>query len=113
MYHTVDGNFHQNQKIKPLDADDYPLSHGGGYFANEEDFQNFQALLGEMEPEVCTTISGHLTKLTKSQPTTCHKFAAMGYGGYWGKISGTVGLCCARHMFVLPGGGVDLQKGER
>ncbi|EMD33433.1 hypothetical protein CERSUDRAFT_25686, partial [Gelatoporia subvermispora B] len=29
------------------------------------------------------------------------------------RVSGTVGLSCARHMFVLPGGGVDLQKGER
>lgn len=37
----------------------------------------------------------------------------MGYGGYGGRVSGTVGLSCARHMFVLPGGGVDLQKGER
>ncbi|PCH34427.1 hypothetical protein WOLCODRAFT_62365 [Wolfiporia cocos MD-104 SS10] len=37
----------------------------------------------------------------------------MGFGRYGGKVSGTVGLSCARHMFVLPGGGVDLQKGER
>ncbi len=37
----------------------------------------------------------------------------MDYGGHWGSVSGTLGLSCARHMFVLPGGGVDLQKGER
>lgn len=37
----------------------------------------------------------------------------MGLGQYWGRVSGTVGLFCARHMFVLPGGHVDLQKGER
>ncbi|PCH37343.1 hypothetical protein WOLCODRAFT_83933 [Wolfiporia cocos MD-104 SS10] len=37
----------------------------------------------------------------------------MGYGGHWSKVSGMVGLICARHMFVLPAGGVDLQKGER
>ena len=47
------------------------------------------------------------------QPSTCHEFGAMGYGGYWGNVSGTVGLSCARHMCVLPCGGVDLQKGER
>lgn len=47
------------------------------------------------------------------QPSTCHQFGAMGYGAYWGKITGTVGLSCACHMYVLPGGGVDLQKGER
>jgi hypothetical protein len=37
----------------------------------------------------------------------------MGLGPHWGKVSGTVGLFCARHMFPLPAGHVDLQKGER
>lgn len=37
----------------------------------------------------------------------------MGYGVYTGKVSGTVGMCCARHMVVLAGSGVDLQKGEK
>lgn len=37
----------------------------------------------------------------------------MGYGGYGGRVSGTLRLSCTRHMFVLPGGGVDFQKGER
>lgn len=37
----------------------------------------------------------------------------MGYGTYTGNISGTVGIACARHMVVLAGGGVDLQKGEK
>ncbi|ETW79409.1 hypothetical protein HETIRDRAFT_322626 [Heterobasidion irregulare TC 32-1] len=97
LFHTIDGNFHQNQKIKPLDPNDFPLTLGAGYFAHEGDFEAYQKLLGPMERE----------------PSTCHQFGAMGYGGYWGKVSGTVGLSCARHMFVLPGGGVDLQKGER
>ena len=37
----------------------------------------------------------------------------MGHGKHWGKVSGTVGVFCARHMYALPGGVVDLQKGER
>lgn len=37
----------------------------------------------------------------------------MNYAGHWGAVSGTMGVSCARHMFVLPGSGVDLQKGER
>ncbi|EMD30750.1 hypothetical protein CERSUDRAFT_25709, partial [Gelatoporia subvermispora B] len=32
LYHTVDGNFHQNQREKPSDPDDFALSEGAGYF---------------------------------------------------------------------------------
>lgn len=55
LFHTVDGNFHQNQKMKPLDREDFPLSLGAGYFAHEEEFEKFQKLLGPMEPEVRVT----------------------------------------------------------
>lgn len=37
----------------------------------------------------------------------------MGYGGHWGAVSGILGMTCARHMFVLPGGELDLEKGEQ
>ncbi|KAI0056526.1 hypothetical protein BV25DRAFT_1977834 [Artomyces pyxidatus] len=97
LYHTIDGNFKQSQREKPLDANDFPLTEGAAYFANGSDFKLLQKRLPPHKDEV----------------TTCHKFGAMGYGGYWGKISGTLGLFCARHMFAIPGGGVDLQKGER
>ncbi|PSS00733.1 hypothetical protein PHLCEN_2v4114 [Hermanssonia centrifuga] len=97
LFHAVDGNFVSNQKDKKMDGDDFPLTLGAGYFANENDVQKFIADLGPF----------------KVEHSTCHKFGAMGYAGHWGNVSGTVGLSCARHMFVLPGGGVDLQKGER
>ena len=45
------------------------------------------------------------------QPTTCHKFGAAGYGGHNGKVSGIIALAC-RHMFMLPGSIVDLNKRE-
>ncbi|KAI0063770.1 hypothetical protein BV25DRAFT_1767553, partial [Artomyces pyxidatus] len=96
LFYGIDGNFHQNQKVKPLDPNDFALTLGAAYFANAEDFTKYQKTLGPMEPE----------------PSTCHKFAAMGLGGYWNNISGTLGVSC-RHQVVLPGGGVDLQKGER
>ncbi|KAI0054763.1 hypothetical protein BV25DRAFT_1816572 [Artomyces pyxidatus] len=96
LFYGIDGNFHQNQKVKPLDPNDFALTLGAAYFANAEDFTEYQKTLGPLEPE----------------PTTCHKFAAMGLGGYWNNISGTLGVSC-RHLVVLPGGGVDLQKGER
>ncbi|OCH83779.1 hypothetical protein OBBRIDRAFT_815708 [Obba rivulosa] len=97
LFHTIDSNFHQNMKDKSSDPDDFPLTCGAAYFADENDFKVFQTYIGPLKPE----------------PSTCNKFEAMGYGTYRGKVSGTVGVICARHMFVLPGGGVDLQKGER
>ncbi|OCH93794.1 hypothetical protein OBBRIDRAFT_801700 [Obba rivulosa] len=82
---------------KRRDPNDFALTAGSAYFADVDDFAKYQQHLGPLEQEV----------------STCHKFGAMGYGGYRGRVSGTVGLGCAQHMFVLPGGGVDLQKGER
>ncbi|RDX45950.1 hypothetical protein OH76DRAFT_1356862, partial [Lentinus brumalis] len=96
LFHTTDGNFQQNQKMKPLDPDDVALTMGACFFANEKDFATYQSLR---------------TNVTK-ESTTCHKFGAMGYGTYTGRVSGTVGLSCARHMFVLPTGTVDLTAGE-
>ncbi|PCH40637.1 hypothetical protein WOLCODRAFT_45431, partial [Wolfiporia cocos MD-104 SS10] len=32
LFHTVDGNFHQNMREKPSDPDDRPLTKGAAYF---------------------------------------------------------------------------------
>ncbi|KAI0684999.1 hypothetical protein C8T65DRAFT_712839 [Cerioporus squamosus] len=96
LFHTTDGNFQQNQKLKPLDPDDFPLSLGAGCFANEDEFAIYQSKRQE----------------GRKESTTCHNFGAMGYGPYGGRVSGTVSLSCARHMFVLPTGTVDLTAGE-
>ncbi|KAI0037532.1 hypothetical protein FA95DRAFT_1467291, partial [Auriscalpium vulgare] len=98
LYYATDGNFHLNQKIKPMDKADFPLTMGAAYFAHEEDYSKF---LGRVPPS------------KEPEKTSCHEFAALGYGGYTGKVSGVVGCYCQRHMFALPGGLVDLQKGER
>ena len=42
LSHTVDGNFQQTQKIKPMDAKDYPLTLNAMYFSNERDFETFR-----------------------------------------------------------------------
>ncbi|GJE98479.1 hypothetical protein PsYK624_147110 [Phanerochaete sordida] len=97
LFYAVDGNFHANLKDKRMDHEDFPLSKGAAYFADETAFAAFSEKLPPLGPE----------------PSTCHKFEAMGHGPYWGKVSGTVGMFCARHMMVMPGGHVDLQKGER
>ncbi|PCH40509.1 hypothetical protein WOLCODRAFT_49027, partial [Wolfiporia cocos MD-104 SS10] len=101
LFHTVDGNFHQNMHEKPLDPNNRPLTKGAAYFVDEDDCARF------------LTLAGNVTREYMGQESTCNKFGTMGYGGHWSKVSGMVGLICMRHMFVLPAGGVDLQKGER
>ena len=41
LFHAVDGNFKQNLKDKPSDPDDFPLTLGAAYFANETEFKAF------------------------------------------------------------------------
>lgn len=57
LYHTVDGNFHQNQKDKPLDVDDTPLTKGASYYADEEDFEKLQRMLPPPIKEVCGPVT--------------------------------------------------------
>lgn len=98
-----------------MDEDDFPLSKGAAFFADEEAFAAYQEELGPLGPEV-GKLHAALVRYVLTfarQPSTCHQFGAMGYGPHWGKVSGTVGVFCARHMVALPGGQVDLQKGER
>ncbi|KAI0311061.1 hypothetical protein OF83DRAFT_1166459 [Amylostereum chailletii] len=97
IFHAIDGNFQSNQKVKPLDRNDTALTGGASYFADTNDFAKYQKTLGPMEPEVLQRANG----------------LGRCYGNYWGQVAGTLGVSCSRHMFVLPGGGVDLQKGER
>ncbi|TFY73493.1 hypothetical protein EWM64_g10518 [Hericium alpestre] len=75
LFHMVDGNFKSNQKDKPLDSKDTPLTMNAAYFANEKDFAKFQCIVGDKEKEV----------------STYHEFGAMGYGTYQGKVSGVKG----------------------
>ena len=52
LFYSIDGNFHANLKDKPLDLDDFPLTKGGGYFANEDAVEAYQKTLGPLLPEV-------------------------------------------------------------
>ena len=42
LHYTIDGNFQQTQKNKPMDEEDEPLTLGGAYYADERDFKEFQ-----------------------------------------------------------------------
>ena len=52
LFHTVDGNFHQKQKRKPMDEEDLPLTLGSAYYVNEVGFARFQASLKPIAKEV-------------------------------------------------------------
>lgn len=52
LYYSVDGNFQQNQRDKPMDANDFPLTTGAAYFAHEDDFRRHQTTLGPLRPDV-------------------------------------------------------------
>ncbi|KAH9919145.1 hypothetical protein B0H21DRAFT_713026 [Amylocystis lapponica] len=51
LFHTVDGNFHQTQKNKPMDPNDRALSLGASYFANDLEFTRFQHNLAPTNKE--------------------------------------------------------------
>lgn len=53
LFYAIDGNFHANLKgNKRIDEDDFPLSKGAAYFANEDAFAAFSATLPPLGPEV-------------------------------------------------------------
>ncbi len=67
LFHAVDGNFVSNQKDKKMDGDDFPLTLGAGYFANENDVQKFIADLGPFKVEVRIYVYEHVATNTTSQ----------------------------------------------
>lgn len=115
LFFSIDGNFVSHQKLKKSDPNDFPLTKGASYFMHEDDLSKFLKNSGPYKREVRIKILTYTTFSSSYAPqhSTCHKFNAMGYVGYVGKVSGVIMLSCSRHMFVLPGSGVDLQKGER
>lgn len=100
LHYAKDGNFNINQHDKKMDHEDFALTDGAAYYADNEEYEHY---LKEMQvyPEM------------QEETATCSNFHALS-DKYAGKLkSGQIGLCCARHGFVLPCGTVDLEKGER
>ena len=56
-YHTVDGNFQQSQKMKPLDVNDRPLTSGAGFWVDENEAKTvLDGLRTQTQKEVCPVI---------------------------------------------------------
>ncbi|THG94735.1 hypothetical protein EW026_g6788 [Hermanssonia centrifuga] len=70
LFHTINGNFPQNQKRKKFNLDNFPVTMGALYFANEEDIRKFMAGLPPY----------------KAEHSTCHKFGVMEFAGHWGEV---------------------------
>ena len=99
--------------MKSRDPEDFPLSQGA-YFAEEEATEEYFAFDRPFEPDVSNQYNDDWTyAYAEHEKTTCSQFIAGSSTIYSGKVSGMIGLFCSRHMFALPGGCVDLQKGER
>lgn len=113
LFYSMDGNFHSKQREKPMDKDDVALTEGAAYFVNEADFRIYKEKIGPAEREVRMVVSlGGGVSDGVRQETTCHKFAAMGYGAHRGKVTGIVALVC-RHMLMMPSSTVDLNGAEK
>ena len=54
LHYSMDGNYHFNMKHKRRDPDDYPLTLGASYFANEDDFEYYLANAPRPRNEVRT-----------------------------------------------------------
>ena len=113
MFFAIDGNFVNNRKAKKSDPNDFPLTMGAAYFANEVETKEYLCTKNTLKIEVSKHFAAHAHSDKLFQHSTCHNFGAMSYVGHMGDVSGIVNLLCARHMFALSGSVVDLQKGER
>lgn len=47
LFYLTDGNFRGNQKQKPMDQEDFPLSGLASYFADTKSFKRFEEFLDQ------------------------------------------------------------------
>jgi hypothetical protein len=52
LFYAIDRNFHANLKDKRANSDDFPLSKGASYFADENVFAVYTATLPPLEAEI-------------------------------------------------------------
>lgn len=62
LFYTFDGNFRSNQKNKPMDPNDTPLTGGAGYFADSSTFDSFAKHIGAPDGPEVSTSSHHLSQ---------------------------------------------------
>ena len=59
FFTTMDGNFQNNEKDKPFDKSDFPITNGGGPMVEQTDAEKFKAKV-KPQKDVSTLLSdGH------------------------------------------------------
>ncbi|KAJ7912440.1 hypothetical protein B0H13DRAFT_1613667 [Mycena leptocephala] len=99
LFLSSDGNFKLQRKRKVDDPDDVALNGGNAYFPEDSEYQKYVSQLGPSDDK-CTCSD---LKAVRMQNIAKFKNSV---------ISGVVAVQCARHGFFMPGGMVDLKKGE-
>jgi hypothetical protein len=99
LYLSADGNFHLQRQRKRDDPDDVALKDGRAFCVQAGPFRVY---VKDAKPCDSASQCEHL-RAVKLQKMVKFKNAV---------ISGVVAIQCARHGLFLPGGMVDLHKGE-
>lgn len=53
LFYSIDGNFRQSLRAKPMDKNDVPMTEGAAYFSNNKDFNQYLDDMGTPDVEVC------------------------------------------------------------
>ncbi|KAJ7261480.1 hypothetical protein C8J57DRAFT_1634447 [Mycena rebaudengoi] len=99
LFLSSDGNFKLQRKRKVDDPDDVALNAGNAYFPEDSQYRSYVAQIGPADDK-CTCSD---LKAVRMQNIAKFKNSV---------ITGVVAVQCARHGFFMPGGMVDLRKGE-
>ncbi|KAJ7723265.1 hypothetical protein B0H16DRAFT_1737330 [Mycena metata] len=99
LFLSSDGNFKLQRKRKVDDPDDVALNDGNAYFPDDTTYKKYVAVMGRHDDK-CTCSE---LKAVRMQNIVKFKNAV---------ITGVVAVQCARHGFFMPGGMVDLTRGE-
>lgn len=55
LFYSIDGNFRQSLRNKPMDKNDVPMTEGAAYFSSNKDFKKYLNKMGKPEVEVRTS----------------------------------------------------------
>ncbi|KAJ7753086.1 hypothetical protein DFH07DRAFT_744589 [Mycena maculata] len=99
LFLSSDGNFKLQRKKKVDDPDDVALNGGAAYFPDDKIYRDYVSKLKPSDDK-CTC---NELKAVRMQNIAKFKNSV---------ITGVVACQCARHGFFMPGGMVDLTKGE-
>jgi hypothetical protein len=116
LFLSSDGNFKLQRKRKVDDPDDVALNGGHAYFPEDSEYQEYVSQLAPSDDVRSRVLINGDPLLMIIQKCTCSDLKAVHMQNIAkfknSVISGVVAVQCAHHGFFMPGGMVDLKKGE-